>query len=243
MKTMMTGLAVAISMAATAADWPQYAGINRDNISAETGLADAWPSGGPNVVWETAVHDGYSGPAIVEGKAYLTDRAGDDSLLRCIDMKSGKDLWQVAFPDPGTLRSKKFDGSRGTPTIADGHAYLVTSYGTFVCIDLKAKKVKWRHNIAKDYDNEVHQFGIAQSPSLYGNLVLVAPNAAEVGVAAYDAASGERRWTSPGLGFHAYGGPRVEQVVDDVFDAILYVEFDVDDVFILRQHRCLVRNY
>jgi outer membrane protein assembly factor BamB len=212
MKTMIIGLVVAASVAATAADWPQYGGMNRNNVSAESGLADSWPAGGPKVLWETAVHDGYSGPAIVEGKAYLTDRDGDDSLLRCLDMKSGKELWRVAFSDPGILKSKKYDGSRGTPTIADGQAYLVTSYGTFVCIDLKAQKVKWKHNIASDYDNEVHQFGIGQSPAVYGNMVLVAPNANEVGVAAYDAASGERLWTSPGLGFHAYGSPRVEQV-------------------------------
>jgi outer membrane protein assembly factor BamB len=199
----------ALIVSTYAADWPQYAGLNRDNVSAEAGLADSWPSAGPKVLWETEVHDGYSGPSIVDGKAYLIDRDGDDSLLRCIDMASGKDLWKVKVDDAVELSNKKFEGTRGTPTIAEGHAYLVTSYGTFACIDLKAKTVKWKHNIAKDYDNEVHQFGIAQSPALYGNMVLVAPNTMQVGVAAYDRASGERLWTSPSLGYHAYISPRV----------------------------------
>ena len=205
----LIALFMAVSMAASAADWPQYGGLNRNNVSTETGLADSWPAKGPNVLWETEVHDGYSGPAIAGGKAYLIDRDGDDSLLRCLDMESGKELWKVSFADDAEMGSKKFAGTRGTPTIADGMAYLVTGYGTFACIDLKAKKVKWKHSLLKDYDNELHMFGIAQSPALYGNMVLVAPNSKEVGVAAYDRASGERLWVSKGLGYHAYISPQV----------------------------------
>lgn len=211
MKWEMLGFALAVA-GAQAADWPQYGGMNRDNVSTETGLAESWKSGGPEVLWETEVHDGYSGAAIVDGKAYLIDRADEESLLRCIDMKSGKDLWKVEFDDPGKLKGAKFDGTRGTPTIADGKAYLVTGLGTFACIDLKAKKIIWKHHLAEDYDQEVHQFGVAQSPALYGNLVLVAPNSKEVGVAAFDRNSGERIWASSGLGFHAYISPRVEKV-------------------------------
>lgn len=204
------GIACAVSI--QAADWPQYAGINRDNISGETGLAEAWPAGGPKVLWETGVHDGYSGPSIVDGKAYLLDRTEDTSLLRCLDMKTGDELWVVTVEDPGEMKGKKYDGTRGTPTVVDDAAYLVTGYGTFVCVDLKSKKVKWQHNLVEDYKSELHMFGIAQSPALYGDSVLVAPNTPEVGVAAYDANSGERIWTSKGLGFHAYASPRVEKV-------------------------------
>ncbi len=204
-------LGAALHLSASAADWPQYAGLNRDNVSPETGLADQWPADGPKVLWETATHDGYSGPSIKDGKAYLTDREGEDSLLRCLDMRTGAELWRVSFNDPGEL-SPKFAGTRGTPTITDDAAYLVTGYGAFVRVDLESKTVTWKHHLVTDYENELHKFGIAQSPSLYGNLVLVAPNTPAVGVAAYDAKSGERIWTSPGLGFHGYVSPRVETV-------------------------------
>jgi len=110
------------------------------------------------------------------------------------------------------MKGTKFDGTRGTPTVTDDAVYFVTGYGAFVCVDLNSKKIKWQHSLTKDYNNELHQFGIAQSPSLYGNMVLVAPNTKEVGVAAYDRVSGERLWVSPGIGFHAYISPRVETV-------------------------------
>ena len=202
-------VAVALAMAVHAADWPQYAGLNRDNVSPETGLADSWPSEGPNVLWETEVHDGYAGPSVKDGKAYLIDRNGDVSLLRCFDMSSGEELWHVAFDDPGEMKGKKFDGTRGTPTVIEGAAYLVTGYGSFVCVDLETQKIKWQHNLLEDYDNTLNMFGIAQSPAIYGNMVLVAPNSKEVGVAAYDRISGERLWTSKGLGMHSFVSPKV----------------------------------
>lgn len=192
-----------------AGDWPQFCGPDRNNISSETGLADSWPESGPKVLWETEVFDGYSGSAIKDGKVYLIDRDGDDSVLRCLDLETGKSLWKCAFADPGEMASKKFAGTRGIPTITDEAAYLVTGYGMLTCIDLNMKKVRWKHSLLTDYDNELHQFGICQSPSLYGNMVLVAPNAKETGVAAYDRKTGERLWGSPGLGYHAYISPRV----------------------------------
>jgi outer membrane protein assembly factor BamB len=192
-----------------AGDWPQFCGPDRNNISTETGLADSWPESGPKVLWETEVYSGYAGPAIKDGKVYLIDRDGEDSMLRCMDFASGKDLWKVSFADPGEMKGKKFDGTRGIPTVTDDAVYFVTGYGTFACIDLNTKKVKWQNSLLKDYDNELFRFGIAQSPSIHGDMVLVAPNSEQVGAAAYDKTTGERIWASPGLGMHSFVTPRV----------------------------------
>ena len=194
---------------AFAGDWPQFGGPDRNNVSTETGLADAWPEGGLTTLWETAVFDGYSGPAIKDGKVYMIDRNGDNSLLRCLDLVSGKDLWTCSFPDPGEMKGKKFAGTRGTPTVTDDAIYLVTGYGTFACIDLKSHKIKWKLSLLEDYGSELNQFGIAQAPFIHGDMVLVAPYTDEAGVAAYDKTSGKKLWTSPGLGKHAYVSPRV----------------------------------
>jgi hypothetical protein len=54
-----------------AADWPQYRGPNRDGISAETGLLQQWPEGGPPLRWiYTNAGIGYSGPAVVGQRLY-----------------------------------------------------------------------------------------------------------------------------------------------------------------------------
>lgn len=212
MKRMILGVLVFVVASAGAADWPQYGGMNRDNISGETGLADSWPEQGPAVLWETAVHDGYSGAAIRDGKAYMIDRREQESLLRCIDMDSGKDLWVVAIDDPGEMKGAKYEGTRGTPTITDNFAYLVTGYGTLACIDLELKMVRWKHHLLTDYEMELAQFGIAQSPFVAGNMVFVSVNSKDVGVAAYDRKTGTRLWVSKNLGMHAYASPNVVTV-------------------------------
>ena len=53
------------------AEWPQWRGANRDDISQEQNLLQDWPEGGPPRVWmfENA-GVGYAGPAIVADRLY-----------------------------------------------------------------------------------------------------------------------------------------------------------------------------
>ena len=56
MKQGVIGLffALLISQAVEAGDWLEWRGPNRDGISAKTGLLQAWPEGGPRLVWTPA---------------------------------------------------------------------------------------------------------------------------------------------------------------------------------------------
>ena len=56
-------------MPVAAADWPQWRGPQRDGISRETGLLDAWPAGGPPRIWKAqGLGQGYSAFAIAQGR-------------------------------------------------------------------------------------------------------------------------------------------------------------------------------
>ena len=66
---------------ASAADWPQWMGPNRDDVWPEIGILDKFPEGGPKVLWRKPVNGGFAGPAVANGKVYVTDylrAAGDD---------------------------------------------------------------------------------------------------------------------------------------------------------------------
>src|SRR5436309_162918 len=53
------------ALPALAADWPQWRGPDRTDISKETGLLRSWPKNGPALVWTCKeAGTGYSGPAI-----------------------------------------------------------------------------------------------------------------------------------------------------------------------------------
>ncbi len=54
-------------------DWPQWMGKNRDNRWEAINIIDRFPTGGPKVVWRAKVDGGYSGPAVVGDRVYVTD--------------------------------------------------------------------------------------------------------------------------------------------------------------------------
>ena len=58
---------------AAAQDWPQWLGPTRDGVWTETGIIDAFPAGGPKVLWRKPVHGGYAGPAVAGGRVYVMD--------------------------------------------------------------------------------------------------------------------------------------------------------------------------
>ena len=54
--------------------WPRFRGSDFDNISKDTTpIAEVWDTAGPPVEWRTSLGEGYSGPAVLNGRVYLLD--------------------------------------------------------------------------------------------------------------------------------------------------------------------------
>jgi outer membrane protein assembly factor BamB len=118
---------------AFADDWPQYLGPSRNSVSPQKGILRSWPEKGPEVLWSATVGRGYGGPVIQGGKVYLLDR--DDKVgdnLRCLDLATGKELWNFGYDAPGTAM---FPGSRGVPVVEGGKVYSCGHNGDLYCID------------------------------------------------------------------------------------------------------------
>lgn len=193
---------------AVAADWPQIQGPNRDGVSSETGLARSWPSEGPAVLWTAALGEGYASPSVRDGQVYILDRVEDkQDVLRCLDLNTGKELWNFGYDAPGTI---SHNGSRTAPTIDDKNVYCVGMLGDFYCIDRQTHAPVWNKNLAKDFQLEVPGWGIVQAPSIYGDLVIVAPQAQDAYVVAYKKDTGDVAWKSPSLGKLGYSTPVVK---------------------------------
>jgi outer membrane protein assembly factor BamB len=216
LRSTLIALFVTASVASgLAADWPGYLGPRRDGTSPEKGLLRTWPKEGPKVLWTAPVGPGYGGPAVAAGKVYLLDR--DDAVgdkLRCLDLETGKELWNFAYPAPG-----RFDhpGSRSTPTLDGDMAYTAGPLGDLYAISTTTHKPVWQKNVWKDFGGgQLPRWALTQNPLVYRNLVIVASQAPQATVVAYDKLTGDLKWKSPVLsGGVGYVSPSLVKVGGD----------------------------
>jgi outer membrane protein assembly factor BamB len=205
-----------VAAGAVAADWPQFQGLNRDGSSPETGLLRSWPEGGPKVMWSLPLGEGYAAPAVCGGEVYILDRVEEkQDVLRCLDLATGKELWNYAYDAPGGV---SHNGSRTPPTVDEKYVYSVGVLGHFYCIDRKTHQPVWNKNIVADFGLEVPGWGVCQAPSLYKDLVIVAPQAPDAFVVAYKQDTGDVVWKSASIGNVGYAPPVVKTLagVDQV---------------------------
>lgn len=194
-----------------AQDWPQYLGPDRNGVSAQKGILRSWPQQGPEILWTVNVGIGFGGPIVKDGKVYLLDR--DDKVgdkLRCLDLSNGKELWNFAYDSPGSVM---FPGSRSVPTIDGNLIYSCGPYGNLYCIDINSHKPVWNKNVWTDFGGgEIPKWAITQCPLVYGDLLILASQAPQAGVVAYDKLSGKVRWKTPPLGPVGYVSPAIIKV-------------------------------
>ena len=77
---MATCALVSLNLSACAEDWPQWMGPGRDNIWRETGVLESFGEEPLPVVWEAEIAGGYAGPAVAEGKVFVTDYVTADNV-------------------------------------------------------------------------------------------------------------------------------------------------------------------
>lgn len=211
-----------LALGALAADWPQYYGPSRNSTSTEKGILRTWPAEGPKVLWTAPLGIGFGGPAVSGGKVYLLDR--DDKVgdtLRVYDFATGKELWTFAYAAPGRV---EFPGSRSTPTVDGDRVYTVGLAGDLYSFGISTQKPVWHKNIWTDFGGgagvpaspfappaaggQLPIWGIVQNPLVYRNLLIVASQAPQAGVVAYDKGTGDVIWkTAPLTGGNSQASP------------------------------------
>jgi hypothetical protein len=70
------GLAVLVATVTVrprAEDWPEWRGNGRLGLWNETGIVQKFPEGGPPLKWRATVGQGYAGPAVADGRVFVTD--------------------------------------------------------------------------------------------------------------------------------------------------------------------------
>ncbi|MHC4842334.1 MAG: outer membrane protein assembly factor BamB family protein [Planctomycetota bacterium] len=219
---------ISLSLSSAMADWPQYLGPDRNGISPETSLASSWPEQGPKVLWKSPVGEGFAGVSIKDGKVYLVDRVDSEKdVIRCYDFESGEELWSYSNEDPGKF---DYNGSRNPPTVDDENLYCLGAMGTFYCISLESHDAVWKYDFKKEYGAKTPIWGFSQSPVLYKNMVIVAPQTKEAGVVAYDKDTGKIVWKTPRICAEAgYSSPTLT-TIKDIDQIVIVTPLNAEDM-------------
>jgi len=194
-KIIFTALFFAVGLGLSADDWPQWRGPNRDGISRETGLLQAWPSAGPKRVWLSRdIGIGYSAPVVAGGKIFIMGTKDGKEQLFAKEAKGGKTLWTA--PLGGILSNNWGDGPRGAATVDGDQVYALGAKGGLICANVGDGKVNWRVELVKDLGGKVPGWGYTESVLVDGDLVICTPGGKRGSLAAIDKKTGKVIWRS-----------------------------------------------
>ena len=200
--SVLLGLLAAVSVSsARADDWPQWGGPKRDIVWRETGIVKELPAGrGPQSLlprmWSTPIGDGYSGPAVADGRGFITDRQkqkGTERVL-CLDAKSGKIIWTHEYR---VRYNVSYDaGPRATPTVDGDRVYALGAMGHLFCLDVKNGDVIWQKSYLDDYQANVPVWGMVAAPLIDGDQLIAVVGGDKALVVSFDKATGKELWKS-----------------------------------------------
>ena len=180
-------------------DWPRFLGLRANNTSAESGLAERWPSNGPPLLWEKSVGAGYGAPSVRGPLLVLHHRQGGDEVVEACDASTGKPAWRHAYPSRFVDPYGYNNGPRCTPLLTSNRCYTFGAEGKLICLDLQSGKLVWQRDTAREWNIPEAFFGVGSTPLLEDDRLIVMlggqPNS---GVVALDAATGKTLWENVG---------------------------------------------
>ena len=186
-------LLLSIALSARAEDWPQFLGPARNGLSASS-LNLNWPKEGPKVLWQMKVGEGFSAPAIADGRLILFHRVGDKERLDGVEANTGKATWHYEYPTAYQDDFGRGNGPRATPAIADGRVFAFGPAGILTCLNITNGTKIWSIDTQKEFGSGKGFFGAVCSPLVEGHAVLMNIGGKGSDIVAFDAGSGKLLW-------------------------------------------------
>ncbi len=216
---------VVVTQIARADDWPQWNGATRTGIYSESKTLRSIPKEGLKKLWSQTVNLGYSGPAVSNGRVFLTDYIktsgelannpgtrielkGSERVL-CFDAVSGKSIWTHAYERDYALSYPS--GPRATPTVDGDRVYTLGAEGDLVCLSAADGKVVWQRQLKESYRTESPIWGYSAAPLVAGDLLYTLAGGEGSTVVAFDKMTGEERWRALSASNIGYCPPTLMQ--------------------------------
>ncbi len=180
------------------ADWLQFRGNHGNGVA----VRDEGPLAlnvKKNVAWKVALEGrGLSGPIVIGDRVVITSSSGfrqDKLHVLCFDVKTGDKLWERKFWATGrTMCHPKMCVATPTPASDGKRIFAFYSSNDLACLDLEGNLL-WFRGLTHDFPNASNSLGMASSPVVAGDTLIVqVENDAESFATGIDTSNGLPRW-------------------------------------------------
>ena len=211
MRYLTSMILVLSSLVVFADDWPQHLGLQRTGISQETGLVSQWPKAGLDIKWRSPGGAGMSGVAIQDSLVVTLVQKEGQQFVLALDRNSGSMKWETAVAP--AFRNSMGNGPRAYPLCAAGKAFVFTGEGILAAVNLADGKLIWKVDTVGQLKGRVADYGMACSPLLVNDHVVVTTGHAQgSALAAYKVSDGSSAWVRPWGDTIGYSSPAVIDV-------------------------------
>ncbi|MCE9562582.1 MAG: PQQ-like beta-propeller repeat protein [Planctomycetes bacterium] len=180
--------------------WFQWRGPTRDGRAPAGPLRTDWDKNPPKRLWRSECGGGFSSCVVVGGKLYTQDRQGNNERIICLNAEDGKPIWEFSYPADYTGIDYN-SGPRATPTVEGDRLWAVGGRGELTCLRLPREpgetvQKTWSKNLPQEFQAPIPQWGVAGSPLLVGDMIVVQPGGKKGAVVAFDKQTGDVKWAS-----------------------------------------------
>lgn len=187
-------------------DWPGFRGASRDGVVRSSTIATDWKASSPKLLWKQRIGPAWSSMAVIGDHLFTQEQRGEEEAVVCYDATTGKELWlhtdKARFYEPVSG-----PGPRATPTFSNGRLYAYGATGILNCLDAVSGRKLWTQDLQKVASAKPPMWGFSSSPLVVDGLVVVFGGGAEQdNLHAFDAESGDKRWSAR-AGKDTYGSP------------------------------------
>lgn len=197
--------------ATSTSSWTQWGGPTRDFIVPTTTLPDAWPDGGPRLLWTRPLGTGHSSILVDDSRLYTMYRVGNgrarggpweaEEAVVALDAATGKTLWEHKYPS----RREDFSfgaGPHSTPLIVADRLFTIGTNKQLFAFDKRSGKILWSHDLITEFASPellirpVVKTGYGCSPIAFRDTIICSVGGPGQSVMAFRQSDGGVVWKS-----------------------------------------------
>ena len=193
---------VTTTVVVAAEDWPQWRGAGRLGVWTDSGIVETLPET-LEATWRVPIHGGYAGPAVADGRVFVTDARRDDlnstavvERVLALDEQTGEILWTAEWEtNYAGLQLAYAIGPRATPTVDGDIVYVLGAMGNLFAFSVTDGRMVWHTDYVQDHNATVPSWGISGAPLVDGDrLIGLVGGEPDAKVIAFDKRTGEVLW-------------------------------------------------